>query len=356
MIKAVRDDVIKLESFVAAAFKYDEELTILLETGGYCFMQQMKKKYGESKAKRIIEDMQSNKLLGTQNYSNCKYVYITQNALKYLANKNNTSEKVNTKRKNIEKNPVEKVIIASAIKYEIEELVPAVNREKYINNLKQKIIELNNYPDLNDPDFYIENKERYILEKEPVMKYSKLLHKINQGKNQEIKEILEKSIQSYKSKIEEYEKKIGQSKKVSGILERQMKSGINLYDISKIIALPKNRELLTVYIIDHNKVKPVSKYLEFIYGFENAINNKFENIELVFISYKKERYEQFKKKVENYLEDNITNRNISIYDIDKCYYLEKIIDRTNFYNPAPEIEIKPKDRQAFEKIKKEMEK
>ena len=76
----------------------------------------------------------------------------------------------------------------------------------------------------------------------------------------------------------------------------------------------------------------------------------------MFISYKKERYEKFKKKVANYLEDNFTGRNIIVKDIDKCYYLEKIIERTNFYNPKPAIEIKPKDRQAFEKIKKEMEK
>ncbi len=356
MIKTVRDDVIKLESFVAAAFKYDEEITRLHETGGYCFMLQLKNIYGESKAKRIIEDMQEHKLLGTQNYSNCKYVYLTQNALKYLANRNNTSEKVNTKRKNIEKNPVEKVIIASAIKYEIEELLPFVKREEYIKSLKQKIIEINNYPKLHDSDFYIEKRQRYISEKEPVMKYSNLLHKINQDKNQEIKDILEKSIKSYEKNIEEYEKKIEQSKKINAALEYQMKTGISLYDISKIIALPKDKELLTVYIIDHNKVKPISKYLAFIYDFEKAINNIFKNIELVFISYKKERYEQFKKKVENYLEDNIPGRNITIKDIDKCYYLENIIERTNFYNPSPEIEIKPKDRQAFEKIKKEMEK
>ncbi len=356
MIKTIRDDVIKLESFVAAAFKYDKELTRLHETGGYCFMLQLKNTYGESKAKRIIEDMQQHKLLGTQNYSNCKYVYLTQNALKYLANKNNTSENVNTKRKNIEKNPVEKVIIAAAIKYEIEELLPVIKREKYIKTLKQKIIEINNYPELHDPDFYIENKNRYISEKEPVMKYSKLLYKINHDKNQEIKDILEKSIKSYDKNIEEYEKKIVQSKKINVALEYQMKTGISLYDISKIIALPNDKELLSVYIIDHNKVKSISKYLAFIYDFEKSINNIFKNIDLVFISYKKDRYEQFKKKVENYIEDNITGRNIKVKDIDKCYYLENIIERTNFYNPVPELEIKPKDRQAFEKIKKEMEK
>jgi len=356
MIKTIRDDVIKLESFVAAAFKYDEELNRIHEIGGYCFMLQLKNTYGESKAKRIIDDMQNHKLIGTQNYSNCKYVYITQNALKYLANKNNASNKVNTKRKNIEKNPVEKVIIASAIKYEIESRLPEVRREEYIKSLKQKIIEINNYPELHELDFYIEKKKRYIAEKEPVLKYSKLLYKTNQDKNQEIKDILEKSMQSYEKNIEEYERKIEQSKKITEILEHQMRTGINLFDISKIIALPKNKELLTVYIIDHNKVKPISKYLAFIYDFEKAISNMFENIELVFISYKKERYKQFKKKVENYLEDNITGRNISINDIGKCYYMEKIIERTNFYNPEPEIEIKPKDRQAFEKIKKEMEK
>ena len=356
MIKTVRDDVIKLESYVAAAFKYDEELSRLHETGGYCFMLQLKKRYGESKAKRIIDDMQNHKLLDVQNYSNNKYVHLTQNALKYLSNKNNTSEIVNCKRKNIEKHPVEKVIIAAAIKYEIAESLPAVKREVYIQILKKKIIELNNYPDLHDPDFYVEKKQRYISEKEPVMKYSKLLYKINQDKNQEIKEILEKSISSYEKNIEEYEKKIEKSQKISSVLEQRMKTGISLYDISKIIALPENQENLTVYIIDHNKVKPIGKYLSFIYDFEKSINNIFENIEFVFISYKKERYEQFKKKVENYKEDNFTGRNISVSDIDTCYYLENIIERTNFYNPAPEIEIKPKDRQAFEKIKKELEK
>ena len=356
MIKTVRDDVIKLESFVAATFKYDEELTKLHEIGGYCFMLQLKNYYGESKAKRIIEDMQKHKLLSIENYSNCKYVCLTQNALKYLANKNNTSENVKTKRKNIEKNPVEKVIIASVIKYEIEEQLPVVKREEYIKILKQKIIEINNYPELYDPDFYIENKKRYITEKDPIIKYSKLLHEINQDKNQEVKDILEKSIKSYKKNIEEYEKKIEQSNKIKVVLEHKMKTGINLYDISKIIALPENKELLSVYIIDHNTVKPISKYLAFIFNFEKAISNIFKNIKLVFISYKKERYEKFKKKVENYLEDNFTGRKISIAEIDKCYYLEKIIERTNFYNPEPVIEIKPKDRQAFEKIKQEMEK
>ncbi len=356
MIKTIRDDVIKLESFVAASFKYDEELTRLQETGGYCFMLQLKSRYGESKAKRIIEDMQEHKLLDTQSYSNSKYVYLTQNALKYLANKNNTSERINQKRKNIEKNPVEKVIIAAVIKYEIQEDLPVVRRYEYIETLKQKIIKIKDYPELNDPDFYIENKKRYISEKDSVIKYSKLLHEMNQDKNQEIKQVLEKSIQSYDKKVAEYESKIEQAKQINSTLERQIKAGISLYDISKIIALPENNETLVVYIIDHNKVKPVNKYLTLIYDFERSISHTFKNIKFEFVSYKKERYEQFKKKVENYLEDNITSRSITIKDIDKCYYLENIIERTNFYNPAPKMEIKSKDIEAFEKIKKEMEK
>ena len=79
----VRDDIIALDSFVAAEFKYKEYLELLMKSGNYCFLDQFKKQIpsGESIVKGMIE----NNLLGTENLNNSyKYIYLSDTAMKYL--------------------------------------------------------------------------------------------------------------------------------------------------------------------------------------------------------------------------------------------------------------------------------
>ncbi|QSX05429.1 hypothetical protein JYG23_12195 [Sedimentibacter sp. zth1] len=354
MIKKVRDDVIKLESYVAAAFKYDEELTKIFEVGGYCLVSQLKSNYGESKAKRIIEDMQQHKLLATEYYSNSKYAYITQNTLKYLANKDNQTEQINIKKRNIEKYPAEKVLIASILKYQVEPGYPEIRRTEYIKQMQQKIIEIKGINKPIPQEALEKSKEKYIKSKEGVTKLINLITQC-EPENETLKNIIRMTQDKYQETLVKYDDQIKQVKKAEQKLETYTKGLINLYDISKQILLPVDNETLKYYIIDYTKIKSLSKYFSNIYKFEKTIGKIFKNINIYVISYKRERYRKFANKLKKYLKENKTIRNIEIIEIDTCYHLERIIERTNYIEKET-LKIKPKDKQAYKKIKAELNK
>lgn len=119
----VRDDIIALDSFVAAEFKYKEYLELLMKSGNYCFLDQFKKQIpsGESIVKGMIE----NNLLGTENLNNSyKYIYLSDTAMKYLYLRTSEEDfsKVKKNRisvKKVNKNPSEKQLLSSAYKFHL---------------------------------------------------------------------------------------------------------------------------------------------------------------------------------------------------------------------------------------------
>jgi|GEM_PF-1255562 len=352
MIKTVRDDVIKLESFVAAAFKYDEELTRIYEVGGYCLVSQLKNKYGETKAKRMIEDMQNYKLISTEYYSNSKFAYITQNGLKYLANKDNTTDNINIRKKNIEKNPPEKVLIASILKYQIEPGYKVVRRSDYIKELEEKILEIKGLRKIMPIETINSSKEKYIKNKVGVVKLIKIIKPYIED-NIDLKSIVKVSEDKYSNKIKQYDELIKYCSDTRAKLDIYTKTAITLFDMSKLIILPEGKDTLLFYIIDYSKIKAISKYFNDVFNFERTIGRIFKDIKIIFLSYKKERFDVFSKRLNNYLRENNLSRKVELIEINQCYYLENTIERT-VNTRSEEVEIKSKDKEAYMKIKEQL--
>ena len=116
----VRDDIISLDSFVAAEFKYKYYLELLMKAGNYCFLDQFKTliKSGQT----IIKGMEENNLIATENLNkNYKYVYLTDTAMKYLYLRDDEKiiqtlqNRISVKKVN--KNPTEKQLLSSAYKF-----------------------------------------------------------------------------------------------------------------------------------------------------------------------------------------------------------------------------------------------
>lgn len=141
----VRDDVIALDSFVAAEFKYKQYLEMLMKAGNYCFMDQFKKFIPSGQA--IINGMIENNLIGTENVNNnYKYIYLSDTAMKYLYLKDSEEDfsKVKKNRisvKKVNKNPSEKQLLSSAYKFHLlangEDLI---DKESIMKELRDYIL------------------------------------------------------------------------------------------------------------------------------------------------------------------------------------------------------------------------
>lgn len=138
----VRDDIISLDSFVAAEFKYKSYLELLMKAGNYCFLDQFKTliKSGQT----IIKGMEESNLIATENLNkNYKYVYLTDTAMKYLYLRDDekdysdvTKNRISVKKVN--KNPTEKQLLSSAYKFHFlatgEELIDKESIMKSLEN------------------------------------------------------------------------------------------------------------------------------------------------------------------------------------------------------------------------------
>lgn len=117
----VRDDIIALDSFVAAEFKYKPYLEMLMKAGNYCFLDQFKRLMPSGQS--IISGMIEKNLVATENINkNYKYIYLTDTAMKYLYLRDSgedyseiTKNRISVKKVN--KNPSEKQLLSSAYKF-----------------------------------------------------------------------------------------------------------------------------------------------------------------------------------------------------------------------------------------------
>ena len=119
----VRDDIISLDSFVAAEFKYKSYLEILMKSGNYCFLDQFKKLIDGGQS--IVNGMIENNLICMENINkNYKYIYLSDTAMKYLYLRDSEEDysKVTKNRisvKKVNKNPTEKQLLSSAYKFHL---------------------------------------------------------------------------------------------------------------------------------------------------------------------------------------------------------------------------------------------
>lgn len=119
----VRDDIIALNSFVAAEFKYKIYLEMIMKAGNYCFLDQFKRFIQNGQA--IVNGMIENNLIGMENINkNYKYIYLSDTAMKYLYLRDSEEDfsKVKKNRisvKKVDKNPTEKQLLSSAYKFHL---------------------------------------------------------------------------------------------------------------------------------------------------------------------------------------------------------------------------------------------
>jgi hypothetical protein len=123
MIAMVRDDIISLDSFVQAKFKYEKYLLLLKNAGNYCFWDQFKRLF--EKGETIAKNMEDLNLIKTETLNNnYKYIYLTDTAMKYLLLKDDPKDYTGVVKNKISvlkvnKYPSEKVLMSSSLKFEL---------------------------------------------------------------------------------------------------------------------------------------------------------------------------------------------------------------------------------------------
>lgn len=155
----VRDDIISLDAYVAAEFKYKEYLEALAGCGGYCFLEQFERLLKSEGGKYLAKKMEDNKLIKTDYFSKYKFVRLTQTAFKYLYYRNDERDftgipKNKIPGKNLKPTPSEKVLFTSAMYFElyyrdkdrynyfIKENHIKLIEEQFLHDYSDKIMEL----------------------------------------------------------------------------------------------------------------------------------------------------------------------------------------------------------------------
>lgn len=145
----VRDDIISLDSFVAAEFKYKPYLEMIMKAGNYCFLDQFKKLIPSGQT--IVNGMIENNLIGMENINkNYKYIYLSDTAMKYLYLRDSEEDfsKIRKNRisvKKVEKNPTEKQLLSSAYKFHLITQGEDLIDKESIMKLLEDIVFLKNH-------------------------------------------------------------------------------------------------------------------------------------------------------------------------------------------------------------------
>lgn len=291
----VRDDIISLDSFVAAEFKYRKYLEILKISGNYCFLDQFKKLV--PKGQSIVNGMIKNNLIATENINkNYKYIYLTDAAMKYLYLKDSdedfsevTKNRISVKK--ISKNPTEKQLLASAYKFHlILEGDKLIDKESILKNIEDymyiKSIEMDKQSYL---DWVKESENQLDKHKAEVEKLINQFEKIKKIRIDLFKEteILdmnnkENELQMLKLQYKEIEKKIEAKEKginkfgVGDLYYQKEILELKIKFIEKDVLLKskikENYETILLEI-KHKKEKETSSY--------NGLNNKLLNIKKI---------------------------------------------------------------------------
>ena len=150
MIAMVRDDIINLESFVQAKFKFEKYILFLRNAGNYCFLDQFKRLF--EKGEVIVKNMEDMNLIKTETLNNnYKYVYLTDTAMKYIILKDDPKDYTGVVKNKISvlkvnKYPSEKVLMSSALKFELiaNGKGQMILKEHLINNLRESFYNQSN--------------------------------------------------------------------------------------------------------------------------------------------------------------------------------------------------------------------
>lgn len=192
MKATVRDDIISLNSFVSAEFKFKFPLELLLKSGYYCFLDQFKKLIPSGQS--IIKLMIENNLVATESINkNYKYVYLTDTAMKYLCLKDSQKdyseiEKNRISVTKVNKYPSEKQLLSSAYKFHLlaaseemidrESIINGLEDYIYLNELKTTREKYNEWFDKNN-DGLTKKREELLKSSNEINEFKKIICSIN---------------------------------------------------------------------------------------------------------------------------------------------------------------------------------
>jgi hypothetical protein len=323
MKATVRDDIISLNSFVSAEFKYKKYLEILMKAGNYCFLDQFKKLIpgGQSIIKSIIE----NNLVSTENINkNYKYIYLTDTAMKYLYLKNSDKdyseiEKNRISVTKVNKYPSEKQLLSSAYKFHLlaigEELIDrdsiinGLEDYIYLNELKTTREKYNEWFDKNN-DGLKKRREKLLKSSKEINEFKEIICSINKeifDTKIEINEVneLKKTRQDIQLEIQ---KKITE--------KRLFKTGTQELDLQlKNINIVIN-EIEKRLLIKNITIKNYNNYFSEKENYNKNVESKLNNFET-----------QFNKVVKNTKEFTIPKFEKSKKIFENIYNISKIIAR-----------------------------
>ena len=294
----IRDDIIALESFVAAEFKYKYYLETLMKSGNYCFLDQFKRFIKNGQA--IVNGMIEHNLLALENINkNYKYIYLTDTAMKYLYLRDSEEDFSDVKKnrisvKKVDKNPTEKQLLSSAYKFHLlihgEDLI---DKESILNSIEDMIFIKNHKGNKSVYEKWINSRKKEIEEYKDTIEQiterewalTDYVVLINNGSNllnpsEDLKKYkgLESKIKEIESQIQEKSQKLlkGGLKELNVELEYLNKLKDEAYNLYSL----KNKSLENVEEIRsnfQNLIKEEEKKLKEVQDKFNSINDSVQN-------------------------------------------------------------------------------
>ena len=308
MKSIVRDDIIKLESYVDAEFKYKKYLEIIGGCGGYCFLEQFERLWESEGGKYLAKKMEDSKLIKTDYFSRYKFVRLTSTALKYLYYRDSQKDfsdvpKNSIPIQNLKNSPSEKVLFASAIYFELyHKNMPYFSKEKHIELLEDQFSKSYN---------------------QEVKKEEDNINEIRTNFNH--LEVCKRLIQEQIEVEEENNKRI--SMLIDSFEEEKSR-------------LSHKKGLLNKYVDEIQQVESWQKKITEILNFSNYASNSMNRIEKMQDDFRENfknttnEIENLKRiqQISNQKRDNIIKKFIELRDISKivCIYDKKKMKLTVF--------------------------
>lgn len=217
----VRDDIIGLQSYVEAEFKYKKYIEIISECGGYCFINQIERFWKNEGGRYLVQKMEEAKLVKTDYFSKYKYLRLTANALKYLHYRNDERDfsgvpKNKISVQNLKTKPSEKVLFTSVLNFEYSQSADSnvYFLKKRQIELLEKALKINNSSEIEELDLKVNQlKEEYFKHEFTRLSQEENYKRIEQSNQEIINEVklleMEKlSLEEKNSFLRNYDDKI----------------------------------------------------------------------------------------------------------------------------------------------------
>lgn len=381
----VRDDIISLNSFVSAEFKYKSYLKLLMKAGNYCFLDQIKRLMPGNQA--ILKGLMENNLIATENINkNYKYIYLSDTAMKYLYLRDSEKDFSDIKKNKISvvkinKYPSEKQLFSSAYKFHLlltgEELI---DKESIINSLENYIyLKEHNITKEKYDEWFNKNITGFKKKREELQGYYKELENVKKiitsintdifnatPKSIETLELKNRTIRNYNQYFSEKENAYKNFENKINALESQFNAIIkkneeitqpkfekakkvfeNMYNISKVIARIKENSLEFI-IFDLGTFKTAFGYIKLINKISD-LNLGYENIKIIIYSYAEHRALNLNKefldaaKKKKGALNTLKNYNLRINEYDTGQRPDFYVNANKLYDSIPnfEVEVRP---------------